>query len=83
MVTLVDAIYKAYQELARALQGMSNIIGQANLEALKQMEPKITFIGQTQVTMHGTFNAPLPPVDNYKTKPQEPMSPPVAWNLEP
>ena len=35
-VTLADAIFKAYQELVRALQGRSNIIGQTNLEALTQ-----------------------------------------------
>lgn len=41
-VTLADSIIKAYHELARALKGMSNIIGQAILEALKQMEPVMT-----------------------------------------
>ena len=37
MVTPADAIVKAVQELAWALQSKSNLIGNAHMEALKQM----------------------------------------------
>lgn len=68
---------------AITLHGRSNIIGQANFAALKQMESVMIAMGPTQATMHGIFNASHPQVGTYATNPSRLMSPPAAQDPMP